>query len=76
MLNAKENELVTKVEGDRGVYAFVVTGKELPTALPNYDTYRKRIANQRKNQTFNMYEAIKKASDIEDGVSSFYGIDQ
>jgi peptidylprolyl isomerase/peptidyl-prolyl cis-trans isomerase D len=76
MLNAKENELVTKVEGDRGVYAFVVTGKELPTALPNYDTYRKRIANQRKNQTFNMFEAIKKASDIEDGVSSFYGIDQ
>ena len=76
MLNAKENELVKEVVGDRGVYAFVVTGKELPTALPNYDTYRKRIANQRKNQTFNMYEAIKKASDIEDGVSSFYGIDQ
>ncbi len=76
MLNAKENQLYKEIEGDRGVYAFVVTGKELPTALPNYDTYRKRLANQRKNQTFNMFEAIKKASDIEDGVSSFYGIDQ
>ncbi|CAL2092013.1 peptidylprolyl isomerase [Tenacibaculum sp. 190524A05c] len=76
MLNAKEGQLYTKIAGDRGVYAFVVTGKELPTALPNYDTYRKRLANQRRNQTFNMFEAIKKASDIEDGVSSFYGIDQ
>ncbi|CAL2076354.1 peptidylprolyl isomerase [Tenacibaculum sp. 190524A05c] len=76
MLNAKEGQLYTKIAGDRGVYAFVVKGKELPTALPNYDTYRKRLANQRRNQTFNMFEAIKKASDIEDGVSSFYGIDQ
>ncbi|MFY7672633.1 peptidylprolyl isomerase [Tenacibaculum sp. MEBiC06402] len=77
MLNAKENELISKVEGDRGVYAFVVTGKELPTALPNYDTYRKRIANQRRNQTFNMYEAIKKASDVEDdGLNTYFGIGQ
>ncbi|MCH2034614.1 MAG: SurA N-terminal domain-containing protein [Tenacibaculum sp.] len=76
MLNAQENKVYTPIEGDRGVYAFVVTGKEAPTALPNYDTYRKRLANQRRNQTFNMFEAIKKASDIEDGVSSFYGIDQ
>ncbi|CAM1343834.1 peptidylprolyl isomerase [Tenacibaculum amylolyticum] len=76
MLNAKENQLYNKVPGDRGVYAFVVTGKTAPTALPNYDTFRKRLANQRKNQTYNMYEAIKKASDIEDGVSSFYGIQQ
>lgn len=76
MLNAKDNELYKGIAGDRGVYAFVVTGKTLPTALPNYDTYRKRIMNQRKNQTYNMYEAIKKASDIEDGVSTFYGIQQ
>ena len=44
---------------------------------PNYDTYRKRIANQRKNQTYVMFEAIKKASNIEDGLgSSYYGIGQ
>ncbi|MDY0780212.1 peptidylprolyl isomerase [Tenacibaculum sp. IB213877] len=74
MLNAKENEVFNKVVGDRGVFAFMVTGKELPTELPNYDSYRKRIANQRKNQSFKMYEAIKKASNIEDNMSSFYGI--
>ncbi|TYP97887.1 peptidylprolyl isomerase/peptidyl-prolyl cis-trans isomerase D [Tenacibaculum adriaticum] len=74
MLNAKNNELYKAIVGDRGVYAFVVTGKELPTALPNYDTYRDRLATQRKNQSFKMYEAIKKASNVEDYMSSFYGI--
>ncbi|RBW62357.1 peptidylprolyl isomerase [Tenacibaculum sp. E3R01] len=76
MINAKENKVYTKVVGDRGVYAFVTEKKELPTALPNYDTYRKRIANNRKNKTFQMYEAVKKAADINDSVGSFYGIQQ
>lgn len=74
MINAKENEVVKNVVGDKGVFAFVVEKKELPTALPNYDTYRKRIANERHNKTFQMYEAVKKASEIEDNMSSFYGI--
>lgn len=74
MINAKENEVVKNVVGDKGVFAFVVEKKELPTALPNYDTYRKRIANERQNKTFQMYEAVKKASEIEDNMSSFYGI--
>lgn len=77
MLSAKENILKNGIVGDRGVYAFVVTSRVAPTDLPNYDTYRKRIANQRKNQTYNMYEAIKKASDIEDNVGkTYYGIGQ
>ncbi len=77
MLNAKENEIVKDVVGDRGVYAFKVTKKDSPADLPNYDTYRKRIANQRKNQTYNMFEAVKKVSDIDDYLgSSFYGVGQ
>ncbi|WP_442265428.1 peptidylprolyl isomerase [Tenacibaculum sp. ZS6-P6] len=75
MLSAKENEIKKNIVGDRGVYAFVVTARVLPTDLPNYDTYRKRIANQRKNQTYNMYQAVKKASDIENEVgSTYYGV--
>ncbi|MGG8495426.1 peptidylprolyl isomerase [Tenacibaculum sp. TC6] len=76
MLTAPENKVFNNVIGDRGVYAFTVEKKELPTALPNYDTYRKRIANDRKNKTFQMYEAVKKASKIEDNVSNFYGIQE
>jgi len=77
MLNAKENEIIKPIVGDRGVYAFKVTAKTKPADLPNYDTYRKRIANQRRNQTYNMYQAIKKASDIQDDLGeSFYGVGQ
>ncbi len=71
---AKENALFAKVEGDKGVFSFKVTKKELPVALPNYDTYRKRIEAQRKTQTNFMYEAIKKAANIEDNRGTFYGI--
>jgi hypothetical protein len=74
MLNATEREVVKNVLGDKGVFAFEVNSKTLPTALPNYDTFRKRLVNERKNKTFQMYEAIKKASNIEDNMSSFYGI--
>lgn len=74
MLNAKEKTVVKNVIGDKGVFAFEVTSKTLPTALPNYDSNRKRLVNERKNKTFQMYEAIKKASNIEDNMSSFYGI--
>ena len=74
MLNAKENTVVKNVVGDKGVFAFQVASKKLPTALPNYDSFRKRLVNERKNKTFQMYEAIKKGSNIEDNMSSFYGI--
>ena len=74
MSTAKENTLFSEVEGEKGVFAFVVTKKELPVTLPNYDSYRKRIAAQRKQQTTNMYEAIKKAANVKDARSTFYGI--
>ncbi|MEX6627210.1 peptidylprolyl isomerase [Tenacibaculum salmonis] len=74
MLNAKENTVVKNVSGDKGVFAFEVVSKKLPTALPNYDSFRNRLVNERKNKTFQMYEAIKKASDIQDNMTSFYGI--
>ena len=72
MYNAELNKVFNKVEGTRGMYAFKVTNRELPTALPNYDSNRKRIAEARKRLTFKMYEAIKKASDIEDNRENMY----
>ena len=75
MFSAKENTVFNKVEGEKGVFAFVVTKREKPTALPNYDTYRKRIADARKGQTNLMYNAIKEAASIEDNRGTFYGIE-
>ena len=72
MYNAEINKLYNSVEGSRGVYAFKVTNKEIPTALPNYDANRKRIAESRKSSTFKMYEAIKNSSEIEDNRALMY----
>jgi peptidylprolyl isomerase/peptidyl-prolyl cis-trans isomerase D len=72
MYNAEVNKVYTSIIGSRGVYAFKVTSRELPTALPNYDANRKRIAEARKGQTFKMYEAIKKSADIEDNRAVMY----
>lgn len=74
MFSAKENTVFNKVEGEKGVFAFVVTSRVKPVALPNYDTYRKRIADTRKGQTTLMYNAIKDAANIEDNRGAFYGI--
>ena len=74
MSYAKENELYKGIEGTRGVFAFVVTKKELPTALPNYEPIRNQISEARKRQTNKIYEAIKNASEIEDNRASFFGI--
>ncbi len=74
MFNAKNNKVHTAIVGDRGVYAFKVTKKEQPVALPNYDINRKRIVDIRKNSTYKMYEAIKKASKIEDNRANIYSI--
>ncbi len=72
MYNAEIGKLYNKIEGKRGVFAFTLKNKKIPTALPNYDANRKRIAEARKRQTFKMYEAIKKASDVEDNRAFIY----
>ncbi len=72
MYNASLNKVYNSIVGSRGVYAFKVISKELPTELPNYDANRKRIAEARKGLTFKMYEAIKKSTDIKDNRSVMY----
>lgn len=72
MFNAESNKVYKNIIGRRGVYAFKLTNKELPTALPNYESLRKNISMERKRKTTMIYEAIKKASDIEDNRASLY----
>ncbi|WP_369048973.1 peptidylprolyl isomerase [Tenacibaculum sp. UWU-22] len=74
MQYAKENELYKGIEGNKGVFAFVVTKRTLPPSLPNYDSYRNRIASERKGESFAMYNALKSALNVEDNISNFYGI--
>ena len=74
MYNAQQNKIYNSIVGDRGVYAFKMTKKEIPVALPNYEINRKRISDIRKNSTYKMYEAIKKALDIEDNRANVYSV--
>lgn len=74
MYYAKENQLYSKIEGKKGVFAFVVNKKEAPTELPNYEANRNRIAQERKNKSFNIFEALKKDADIEDNRATYYGV--
>lgn len=73
MYYAKLNKVYKNVVGTRGVYAFKVTKKEAPVALPNYDTNRKQIADTRKRQTFKIYNALKDAAEIEDNLKMMFG---
>jgi len=75
MFSGKENAVFNKVEGNKGMFAFVVSKREKPVALPNYETFRKRIEAARKGQTGLMYNAIKDASKVEDNRGVFYGIE-
>ncbi|WP_288956550.1 peptidylprolyl isomerase [uncultured Polaribacter sp.] len=72
MYNAELNKVYKGIEGNRGVYAFVVTKKELPIALPNYEASRKRIAQSRKGLNYRIFESIKKATEVKDYRANMY----
>ena len=74
MYYAKENKLYTKVVGDKGVFAFVLSKKEKASSLPNYDPYRQRIAQDRKNKVPTIFNALKKTSEVQDNRAAFHGV--
>ncbi len=74
MQYAKENKVYNKVLGDKGVFAFVITKKENAAALPNYESFRQGLSNDRKNMIVTIFEALKKSSEIEDNRAAFHGV--
>jgi peptidylprolyl isomerase/peptidyl-prolyl cis-trans isomerase D len=74
MYYAKENQLYTKVVGNKGVFAFVLSKKDKATSLPNYDPYRQRLAQERKNKVPTIFNALKKTSDVQDNRAAFHGV--
>jgi len=76
MYNAEIGKLVRGVEGNRGVFAFVVNNVKEASELPNYDSYRNTISSERKNSSFKIFSALKEASEVEDYRATFYGVSQ
>jgi peptidyl-prolyl cis-trans isomerase D len=72
MYSAELDKLYSSILGSRGVFSFVLNKRELPTALPNYEASRNKIAQSRKRMTFKIYEAIKNVSEIEDNRANMY----
>ncbi|MFT5214480.1 MAG: peptidyl-prolyl cis-trans isomerase D, partial [Patiriisocius sp.] len=72
MYSAELEKVYNGVLGARGVFSFILNKRELPTALPNYEANRKKIAASRKNMTGKIYEAIKSAAEIEDNRKNMY----
>ena len=48
--------------------------KEKASVLPNYDSYRQRLAQDRKNKVVKIFDVLKKVSDIEDNRAAFHGV--
>lgn len=76
MYYAKENQLYTQVEGSRGVFAFVVTKREKPAVLTNYEPNRQQLLQDNGNATLKVYNALKEVSKIEDDRAFYHGINQ
>jgi peptidyl-prolyl cis-trans isomerase D len=72
MYSAELDKIYSSVVGSRGVFSFILNKRELPTALPNYEASRDRIAQSRKRMTFKIYEAIKNAAEVEDNRANMY----
>lgn len=69
---AKEGELVKAVAGEKGVFVFTVTSKEVPTELENYNTFRTRLTADYKSRSSQLLESLKDASEIEDYRAAIY----
>jgi peptidylprolyl isomerase/peptidyl-prolyl cis-trans isomerase D len=68
----KENSLAKNIIGKSGVMFAIVTKKNLPTELKNYNAARKNLEGTLQNRTKQIYNAIKDNSEIVDNRAYFY----
>lgn len=76
MFYAKENQLYTQVDGTRGVFAFVVTKRENPTVLTNYEPNRQQVLAEQRGYVGKIFDALKKVSKVEDDRAFYHGVNQ
>lgn len=67
-----ENELVKNIEGRNGIAFVKVAKKTAPAELDNYNGNRKNLERSLKGRSFQIFEALKENSDIEDNRAFFY----
>jgi len=69
---AKENVLTKNIIDKNGVLFAIITKKNLPTELNNYNVNKKALERQLQSRNAQIFEAIKDNSEIVDNRAFFY----
>ena len=72
MSTLKLDKISDKIEGKKGVFVVMVTKREAPVELENYEIFRNKIAAKLKGRSNQLYKVLQEASDITDNRSKFY----
>jgi len=72
MSTLKLDEVSDKIEGSKGVFAVLVTKREAPVELDNYDTFRKKLVTKLKGRSYQLYKVLEEAADVQDNRSKFF----
>ena len=67
-----EGSLTKNIVGKNGVAFAIISKKNLPTELDNYNSNRKTIQRELQGRNFQIFEAIKENSEIIDHRAMFY----
>ena len=66
LLGMNENDISRGVQGTTGMYIIELIKKTAPVELESYEPYRVRLENSLKKDNTTIFNALKKASNVED----------
>tara|TARA_R110001583_G_scaffold145096_1_gene297085 strand:+ start:22152 stop:24311 length:2160 start_codon:yes stop_codon:yes gene_type:complete len=72
MSTLKLEEVSDKIEGEKGVFVVLVTKRETPTELDNYNTFRKKLVTKLNGRSYQLYKVLEDAGDVIDNRSKFF----
>lgn len=66
------NTVSPSINGEKGVFVVMVTKKEEPAKLDNFNSFRNNITKQLKNRSYQLYKVLEDNADISDYRSKFF----
>tara|TARA_R110001583_G_scaffold52824_1_gene163645 strand:+ start:5681 stop:7843 length:2163 start_codon:yes stop_codon:yes gene_type:complete len=72
MSTIKLNEQSELINGEKGVFAVLVTKRDAPVDLENYDTFRKKIVSQLQGRGNQIFKVLEETADITDNRAKFF----
>lgn len=72
MSTIKIGKVSSVIEGETGVFVMVVKDRKLPIKLDNYENYRKKINQNLKSRSYQLFQVLEDAADVKDFRSTYY----